>query len=108
MALQFNGKQAVGFKDLKVIPEITPELRLRLKNSGDLSTEAGKAGLIEVMSSCFPTHKAEVKEFMSTDMDDDQLAELYMFLAGGSMSLDATKDALRENIAAKMREATNG
>lgn len=105
MALQFNGKAAVGFKDLKLVPEPTPELRLRIKQVGDFTTETGRSETIEVMASYFPSHKQQVKDFMLTDMDDDQLAELYMFLAGGSMSLDAAKDALRENIAKAMRES---
>lgn len=107
MTLQFNGKQAVGFKDLKLIPEVNSERRLRLQGVGELNTENGLSETIEVMSDCFPSHKQQVKDFMTNDMDLDQLAELYMFLTGGNMSLDAARDALRENISRKLREAPN-
>lgn len=102
--LEFKGKQAIAFKDLKVVPQSTTELRLRLRNV-DFTTDEKTKEAIEVMSSFFPDKKTEVKQFMTDEMEVYELSQLQAYLAGGQVALDLVEKQMERAMVDAVEEA---
>lgn len=82
MKLQFDKVEEIGFGDLQVRPNVTPELRLRLEEI-KFDTEADLQEAKEVLSSVFGEHKDEVRAFMDVNMVKFSLQQLQAYLIGG-------------------------
>lgn len=81
MALSFEEIDAVKFGGVPYIPQMTQELRLRLKNLKITSTNLSEA--TELLSRCFGDKAAEVKVFMDANMFERALAKLQVYLTQG-------------------------
>lgn len=105
MALHFNAVEAVGFGDLKVKPQMTRELELRVKNLQ--ITENNLSEAIDTLSSCFGAQAMEVKQFMQENMHEYDLVELSVYLLHGDSGLNNLRNVMQRTMNKHMEEATN-
>lgn len=105
MALNFNPIEAVGFGKLKVKPQMTKELELRVKNLK--INEANREEVIEILSSCFGTYSTEVKAFMQENMHEYDLVELSLYLAHGDRGLENFRNIMQKSMDKEMDEVVD-
>lgn len=106
MSLEFSGRQAIKFGNLAVYPEGTTELRLRLQNIS-LNTDSDVSDAIEVLSSFFPSNKAEVKTFMQNEMETYELNKLRIYLISGEDGVKAVESSLQSELTRIMKEGSS-
>lgn len=105
MALNFNAIEAIGFGNLKVKPQMTKELELRVKNLK--INEANREEAIEILSSCFGSYATEVKQFMQENMHEYDLIELSMYLAHGDRGLENFRSIMQKSMDKQMDQAVD-
>ena len=89
MALEFKkkGLDAIQFGDLKVVPKLDVEKRLRLQNI-KLDDANGIKEAIKVIASCFDDKADDVEEFINQYMGLNDIARLQVYLVGGDSMLE--------------------
>lgn len=100
MAFKTKTTRSVEIDGKAYIPEINTELRLRL---GQINTNTEEAvnEAYEVIASCFPDDKEEIKSLLpKISALDIQLMRAY--LIGGDTALEAVEKQLQNEIAKEM------
>lgn len=101
MALHFERQEAVEFGDLKAIPKINTELRMRLTQLK--INQSNMAEGLDLLADCFPENRQQVREFLG-DMFIVDIYKLQAYLIGGKSVLDnfeSTFAELMKNTAVK-------
>lgn len=88
MPLGFKKIKPVDFEDFTAMPQVTPELRLRVQNLKFATTDQLEQAK-DVLSSAFPEDKDRVRKFMEDNyMGAISLQELQAYLIGGEEMLE--------------------
>ncbi len=87
MALSFSRYEPVGFGDLRVMPKVNPEKRLRLQTLK--ITEENLETVCELLASCFGEHATEIANFMKANMFLRDYLELRTYLLEGERGVEA-------------------
>ena len=101
--MKFEKKQAVGFGNIKAVPRVTTELKMRLRNIS-FETDSNIAEAIEVMSACFPERQQEIKQFMAEEMEDYDLQTLQTYLIGGQSAIDMVRETIQKELRDSLKE----
>lgn len=105
MALSFEKIDAVKFGDTPYLPQMTQELRLRLKDLKITSANLGEA--TELLSRCFGDKAAEVKKFMDTNMFERALAKLQVYLTQGPEAADVFDNSINGAITTEINKVVS-
>ena len=97
MALQFNGIEAIRFGKTVALPKVDAETRLRLQ-ALKLNTKESVTEAIEVLSSCFGAESYAVKQFMTEQMTEYELAQVQAYLLGGESMLEMLDKQFEKNL----------
>lgn len=95
MALKINKLEieAVMFGDLKAVPHMTQEKKLRV---GNIKLTLGKeAEAMDVLASCFGDDESKVRDFMEKNMGLTDLARLQAYLLGGDDAVAALESRMK-------------
>lgn len=92
MALSFDKIEAVKFGGVAYMPQMTQELRLRLKALKITPANLDEAK--EQLSKCFGDKAAEVKAFMDANMFERGLAQLQVYLTQGPEAAEAFQNSI--------------
>lgn len=100
MAFKTKTKRSVEIDGKSYIPEVNTELRMRLGQI-NTNTEEDVEEAYEVIASCFPKDKKEIKSLLpKISALDLQLMRAY--LIGGDTALEAVEKQLQAEIAKEM------
>ncbi|MCM1218198.1 MAG: hypothetical protein NC548_27245 [Lachnospiraceae bacterium] len=105
MALTFKKIEAFNFGGLKVEPQMTQELDLRVRNlkiTTDNLNEARKT-----LASCFGTNANEVEEFMAKNLFLLDLVKIQVYLTQGDSGLQAYEARMEKFLNKEVEKAMN-
>lgn len=94
MALKFEKIEPVEFGDLKVMPKMNAEMKLRVQAIKQIDSDA-----LDLFAECFEGYHAEIREFLD-QLNMIDLYKLQAYLIGGNASVKAFEARL-ESIMAK-------
>lgn len=86
MALKFDKIEPVEFGDLKVMPKMNTELKLRVQGIRTIDAEA-----LDILSQCFEDHNQEVRAFLD-QLNLIDIYKLQAYLLGGNSSVEVFMD----------------
>lgn len=102
MALQFSKYEPVQFGDLKVMPEVNPEKRLRLQSLKITEDNLDEAR--ELLANCFGNYKATIYAFMENNLFLRDYFELRTYLLEGERGLEAYRKQVDRMLDSKVDE----
>lgn len=106
MAYAFKKLEPVAFGDLVVMPKLTAEIKLRIRQFK--VTETNMDELRDLLSQCFESAREEVKGFMRDNFSDIDYMRLQAYLLDGEKGVADLERRMDTVVTETMKEAING